>query len=69
MMASSKLVRDCSAEFADVKSLQSASSVELSSDAELSEEEKDYELDDFQILKTIGEWPRQLDRDVNEMYV
>lgn len=61
-MASSKLVRECSAEFADMKSLQSASSVELSSDTEYSEEEKEYELEDFQILKTIGKSSELLKR-------
>ncbi|XP_049868124.1 cAMP-dependent protein kinase catalytic subunit 3 [Pectinophora gossypiella] len=59
MMASAKLVRDCSSELSsDVRSLSVASSTEeqesTTSESEYTEEEKEYELDDLQILKTIG---------------
>ncbi|GBP41096.1 hypothetical protein EVAR_32549_1 [Eumeta japonica] len=57
MMASTKLLRDCSSE---TRSLSVASSSEEressappTTDSEYSEEEKEYELDDLQILKTI----------------
>lgn len=60
MMASAKLVRDCSSDLSsDVRSLSVASSTEeqesTTTESEFSEEEKEYELDDLQILKTIGE--------------
>lgn len=60
MMASAKLVRDCSSELSsDVRSLSVASSTEeqdsTTTESEYSEEEKEYELDDLQMLKTIGE--------------
>lgn len=60
MMASAKLVRECSSELSsDVRSLSVASSTEeqesTTTDSEYTEEEKEYELDDLQILKTIGE--------------
>lgn len=59
IMASAKLVRDCSSELSsDVRSLSVASSTEeqesTTSESEYTEEEKEYELDDLQILKTIG---------------
>ncbi|CAH2238108.1 jg18490 [Pararge aegeria aegeria] len=59
MMASAKLVRDCSSELSsDVRSLSVASSTEeqdcTTTESEYSEEEKEYELEDLQILKTIG---------------
>lgn len=61
MMASAKLVRDCSSELSsDVRSLSVASSIEeqdsTTTDSEYTEEEKEYELDDLQMLKTIGEY-------------
>lgn len=60
-MASAKLVRDCSSELsADVRSLSVASSIEeqdsTTTDSEYTEEEKEYELEDLQMLKTIGEY-------------
>lgn len=59
MMASAKLVRECSSELSsDVRSLSVASSTEeqesTTTESEYTEEEKEYELDDLQILKTIG---------------
>lgn len=59
MMASAKLVRDCSSDLSsDVRSLSVASSTEeqesTATESEYSEEEKEYELEDLQILKTIG---------------
>lgn len=59
MMASAKLVRDCSSELSsDVRSLSVSSSTEeqdsTTTESDYSEEEKEYELDDLQILKTIG---------------
>ncbi|KPJ01252.1 hypothetical protein RR46_00632 [Papilio xuthus] len=60
MMASAKLVRECSSELgSDVRSLSVASSSEeqestTATESDYSEEEKEYELDDLQILKTIG---------------
>lgn len=61
MMASAKLVRDCSSELSsDVRSLSVASSTEeqdsTTTESEYTEEEKEYELEDLQILKTIGKW-------------
>lgn len=61
MMASAKLVRDCSSELSsDVRSLSVSSSIEeqdsTTTDSEYTEEEKEYELDDLQMLKTIGEY-------------
>lgn len=58
-MASAKLVRDCSSELSsDIRSLSVESSAEeqdsTTTESEYSEEEKEYELDDLQILKTIG---------------
>lgn len=60
-MASAKMVRDCSSELSsDVRSLSVASSIEeqdsTTTDSEYTEEEKEYELDDLQMLKTIGEY-------------
>lgn len=60
-MASAKLVRDCSSELSsDVRSLSVSSSIEeqdsTTTDSEYTEEEKEYELDDLQMLKTIGEY-------------
>lgn len=59
MMASAKLVRDCSSELSsEVRSLSVSSSTEeqesTTTESEYTEEEKEYELDDLQILKTIG---------------
>lgn len=58
MMASAKLVRDCSSELStDIRSLSVASSTEeqdSTTESEFTEEEKEYELEDLQILKTIG---------------
>lgn len=61
MMASAKLVRDCSSDLSsDVRSLSVESSTEeqdsTTTESEYSEEEKEYELDDLQILKTIGKF-------------
>lgn len=61
MMASAKMIRDCSSELSsDVRSLSVASSTEeqdsTTTDSEYSEEEKEYELEDLQILKTIGKF-------------
>lgn len=63
MMASAKLVRDCSSELSsDVRSLSVASSTEeqdsTTTESEFTEEEKEYELEDLQILKTIGKFYR-----------
>lgn len=61
MMASAKLVRDCSSDLSsEVRSLSVASSTEeqdsTTTESDYSEEEKEYELEDLQILKTIGEF-------------
>lgn len=61
MMASAKMIRNCSSDLSsDVRSLSVASSTEeqesTTTDTEYSEEEKEYELDDLQILKTIGKF-------------
>lgn len=61
MMASAKMVRDCSSDLSsDVRSLSVASSTSVeeqdstTTESEYTEEEKEYELEDLQILKTIG---------------
>lgn len=63
MMASAKLVRECSSDLSsDVRSLSMSSTTtteteeqgSVTSESEYTEEEKEYELDDMQILKTIG---------------
>lgn len=58
MMASAKLVRECSELGSEARSLSLASSTEepdsCTTESDYSEEEKEYELDDLQILKTIG---------------
>lgn len=59
MMASAKMVRDCSSELSsDVRSLSVASSTEeqdsTTTESDFTEDEKEYELEDLQILKTIG---------------
>lgn len=70
MMASAKMVRDCSSELSsDVRSLSVASSTEeqesTTTESEYTEEEKEYELEDLQILKTIGKWNDNLIKHYN----